>query len=169
MQEQLFYVNNDCPGACFEEHAEPTPDYDGQWRCPETDNVYTRDDGAWVLQTGRYPHESYYVALAGVVGEWFIDPTDHGWESCWDCGHWVDADDIRYNDYGSYCVDCYTSSESDDDDYSTETPHTATVRCEHCDNARPITHWDPITEEVSCGTCAIGEPVPSLSTVLVAA
>lgn len=151
------YLNADCPALwCSTPHAGPTR-HEYAFVCEETGDVYRRINGEWY----------------GIDNLFF----------CGSCeGHYRRCDfNMDYDQCGS-CVEESERYECDDDEGGEVVgdrgdiarcfgaiPNGTNYSINPCGNH--VTHWNPISEHVSCESCAdaMFELIPSLTKELVAA
>lgn len=106
---------------------------------------WLRDGDDWVIGSSRWGYDEYttYVDRADAF---YTDPYGWGWETCSECGAWLNADDGEaYNtDYETFCERHYLQWEREnreyEDDYYDDDDgcyvEAQRTRCERCEIGR---------------------------------
>jgi len=141
--EETPYVNEDCPEGCSTEHAPPSPDDDGRWFCPDTEQVYSLcTDCGWET-SGRY---STWATM--VHGRWYCDPGEHEYCYCAGCDQWTSEHNTHYSERSEeyYCSNCYSDEEEYNSSRSARGEPIAT--CNACNTE--TTYFDEVSERFVC-------------------
>lgn len=145
------YVNEQCPENCHAEHDAPSPNDNGQWSCPETGVTYNRcdlcDDWVPAVRHGYYgPYEE--EPPVRLDDRWMCDPYEHNYSRCYECGEYVDCDNVHwgetsYGDEEAYCPTCWSNRQA------SRRRRSSTVRTATCCGTRPD-YFDEYDEEFVC-------------------